>query len=215
VPLFFEILVRGRWAPEAVQVRWHQEPFELEPEVGSAAAAALAALADRGSPSHDSVAARVCRYSAVNGTLTLELQPITWSARLVEGGASDSLSAILLVRDTRGRWLAGRRAGWLGSWPGRWMLGAAGGVDAGEHPVETLARELREEWNVQPEALSVRGLARLPSGMVWLVGQCLVPAGVDPTPNDEHDDWAWWPPVHGSWPPEASALARELAALFG
>ena len=82
-------------------------------------------------------------YREVDGRLELDLQPLRWALRLVEGDASGSVSALCVTRDADGRWLAGRRAPWLASWAGRWTLGAGGAVDVGESPVETLARELR------------------------------------------------------------------------
>ena len=63
-----------------------------------------------------------------------------------------------------GRWLAGRRASWLATWPGRWALGA-GGVDRA--PARTRrtrsARELREEWSVVAERITVEALVCLPA----------------------------------------------------
>ena len=96
-----------------------------------------------------------------DGRLTLHLQPTRWALRLVEGDASLSVAALCVTRAADGRWLAGRRAPWLSSWPGRWALGAGGAVDVGESPVDTLTRELREEWSVAPERVRVRG-ARAP-----------------------------------------------------
>ena len=92
-----------------------------------------------------------------------------WSLRL-GGDAVDSISALCVVRDAEGRWLAGRRAAWVATWAGRWALGAGGSVEVGENPAETLARELEEEWSVVPERLTVEALIRIPSGLVLLVG---------------------------------------------
>ncbi len=79
--------------------------------------------------------------------------------------AGDSLSALCIVRDAEGGWLAGRRA--IGtSWAGRWALGAGGSVEVDENPTDTLARELEEEWSVQPERLQVEALIRLTNRMV-------------------------------------------------
>ena len=80
-----------------------------------------------------------------------------WALRLLPGGAAQSLSAMCVVRTADGRWLAGRRAAWLATWAERWALGAAGSVEVGENPAETLVRELDEEWSVTPERLSRRG----------------------------------------------------------
>ena len=47
-----------------------------------------------------------------------------------------------------------------GTWPGRWALGAGGAVEVGENPVDTLARELAEEWSLVPDRLTVEALIR-------------------------------------------------------
>ena len=106
-------------------------------------------------------------------------QPMRWSLRLGED-AADSLSALCVVRDAEGRWLAGRRAAWVATWPGRWALGAGGSVEVGEHPVETLPRELHEEWSLVPDELTVEALIRIPSGMVMLVGLARVSRRLGP-----------------------------------
>ena len=119
--------------------------------------------------------------------------PAVGVVRLVEGDASLSVAALCVTRSADGRWLAGRRAPWLSSWPGRWALGAGGAVDVGESPVDTLTRELDEEWSVAPERVQVEALVRLPHRLVMLVGQAWLPEGAEVTPDHEHDDYAWWP----------------------
>ena len=108
--------------------------------------------------------------------MELALQPARWSLRL-GGDALDSISALCVVRDAEGRWLAGRRAAWVATWAERWALGAGGSVEVGEHPAETLARELEEEWSVVPEALTAEGLVRIPSGLVLFVGMATLAPG--------------------------------------
>ena len=111
----------------------------------------IAALRERGSPSHDGLGARLASY-AVNGAgLRLELQPARWALRLAPD-ARDSMTVLCVVRGADGRWLAGRRADWVASWAGRWALGAGGSVEVNEDPVTTLSRELEEEWSVAPSA---------------------------------------------------------------
>ncbi|MEA2323360.1 MAG: 8-oxo-dGTP diphosphatase, partial [Solirubrobacteraceae bacterium] len=132
---------------------------------------------------------------------------------LVDGDASRSVTALCMTRDAAGRWLAGRRAPWLASWAGRWALGAGGAVDVGESPVDALARELREEWSVEPERLEVEVLLRLPHDLVMLVGTAWLSAGAEVSPDAEHDAYAWWPADVDAWPPEADDDLRRMARL--
>lgn len=206
------VLARGPWPPAAIAVSWLDEPYRPAREASDAADAAIAALRERGSPSHDGFGARLAGYrTAAEGRLELELQPARWALRLVGDLAVRSLSAQCAVRDTEGRWLAGRRAPWLATWAGRWALGAGGAVEVGEHPADTLARELEEEWSVTPERLSVEALVALPSGLVMVVGIARLAPGAQPVPDAEHDDLAWWPADPGRWPPEAGEELRRMA----
>src|SRR5262249_32696940 len=147
------ILARGPWPPDRVSGRWSEGDYEASPEKVAAADRAIADLLDRGSPAHDGVAARLSSYEVVDGELRLGLQRMRWALRLIDG-ASGALSVLCVVRDADGRWLAGRRAGWVATWAGEWALGAGGAVDAGEEPAGALARELAEEWSVVPERLA-------------------------------------------------------------
>jgi 8-oxo-dGTP diphosphatase len=208
------LLARGPWDPDDVDVHWSDEPYAAPPERAEAADAAIAALRDRGSPSHDGVAARLVSYDAGDNRLTLHLQPARWALRLVEGDACLSLSALCVTRDAGGRWLAGRRAAWLSSWPGRWALGAGGAVDVGESPVQTLTRELHEEWSVAPERVRGEALIRLPHDLVMFVGQAWLPDGAKVTPDHEHDAYAWWPADPQAWPDEADEPLRRMAGLL-
>src|SRR5215218_8595741 len=209
-----DILARGPWSADQVDVRWSEEHYAPPPERAAAADAAIAALRERGSPSHDGLAARLVDFEADGDRLRLELQPVRWALRLVEGDASRSVAGLLLTRDSAGRWLAGRRAPWLSSWAGRWALGAGGAVDVGESPVHTLARELREEWSVVPERLQVEALVRLPHDLVMVVGSAWLADGAQVTPDDEHDEYAWWPPDVRDWPAEAHDELRQIPALL-
>jgi 8-oxo-dGTP diphosphatase len=208
------ILARGPWSPDRVRATWRAEPYEPPADKTAAADAAIAGLSDRGSPSHDGVAARLARFEAGDDCLALELQPMRWSLRLVEDDASASLAVLCVTRDAEGRWLAGRRAAWVASWAGRWALGAGGAVDVGEDPVGALARELEEEWSVVPDDLRVEALLALPHQMVMLVGQAWLAPGSRIRRDHEHDAHAWWPPEIDDWPAEADEPLRRMARLL-
>jgi 8-oxo-dGTP diphosphatase len=208
------ILARGPWAVEEVGVRWHEDAFEPDAEKVRAADEAITALRERGSPSHDGVAARFVDFQESDEGIVIELQPTRWALRLVDGDASASIAALCVVRDGDGRWLAGRRAAWLSTWPQRWALGAGGAVDIGESPVQTLTRELQEEWSVEAERVRGEALVRLPHNLVMFVGMAWLPAGAEVIPDDEHDEFAWWPSDIEAWPEEASEPLRAMAALL-
>jgi 8-oxo-dGTP pyrophosphatase MutT (NUDIX family) len=208
-----EILARGPWALEEVSVQWREDHFEASREHVAAADAAIRELQQRGSPSHDGVAARLVGFRANDDGLAIELQPLRWALRLVDGDASHSVAALCVTRSADGRWLAGRRAPWVASWAGRWALGAGGAVDLGENPGDTLVRELTEEWAVAPERVRGEALIRLPHDLIMFVGQAWLPAGVDTmvTPDDEHDEFAWWPADVADWPAEAGETLARMA----
>ena len=88
-------------------------------------------------------------------------------------------------------------------------------MDLGESPADTLSRELREEWQLEPERLSVEALLGLPNGIAMLVGLATVADAADPVPDHEHDDWAWWPADIDRWPAEADERLKLMAALLG
>ncbi len=208
------LLARGPWRPDQVEAVWRDDPFEVSPELGRLADGAVERLRERGSPAHDGMATRLAAWDAGGDALRLELQPVRWALRLLDD-ASDSLTALCVVRSRNGRWLAGRRAGWVSSWANRWALGAGGAVDLGETPVDTLTRELHEEWCLEPEDLSVEALIVLPNQLNMLVGLATVPDGCEPVPDAEHEEWAWWPADPADWPAEADERLRLMAALLG
>jgi 8-oxo-dGTP diphosphatase len=209
-----QVLARGPWPLEEVKAGWLAEHYEPSSEDSAAADAAIKALQDRGSPSHDGVAARLVSYtqSSEDG-LALQLQPQRWALRLIPGNASQSVAALCVTRAADGRWLAGRRASWVASWAGRWALGAGGAVDFEENPADTLVRELAEEWSVQPERVRAEALVQLPQGLVMFIGQAWLAEGADEQvkPDDEHDQFAWWPREIEQWPAEAEAPLRLMA----
>ena len=156
------------------------EHFEPSPAATAAADAAVAALAERGSPSHDGLGARLVGPRASARTARLDDRP---AARALVAAARRGRRvglgrrAVRRARQRRAAGSPGRRAAWLASWPGRWALGAGGAVDVGENPVDTLVRELREEWAVAPERVQAEALVLLPHEMVMFVGQAWLPAG--------------------------------------
>jgi 8-oxo-dGTP diphosphatase len=208
------ILARGHWPAERVHARWREEHYEPPAHLAEAADEAIEALRERGSPSHDGLSARLVDHSEEDGDLLLELQPMRWALRLVEGDASGSMAALTVTRAADGRWLAGRRASWLSSWPGRWALGAGGAVDLGESPAQTLTRELREEWSVDAAELTVEALVRLPHQLVMMVGLAWLPDGAEVSMDPEHDAYAWWPADVADWPDEADEPLRRMATLL-
>jgi ADP-ribose pyrophosphatase YjhB (NUDIX family) len=182
--------------------------------VSEAADVAIDALRRRGSPSYDGLAARLADWETDGERLRLELQPVRWALRLVSEHAAGSLSVLCLVRAADGSWLAGRRAGWLATWAGRWALGAGGSVEVDEDPTAALTRELLEEWSVEPVRLQIEALIQLPSELVLLVGQAWLPDGATVSPDHEHDEYAWWPADVQRWPQEADEPLRRLGALL-
>ena len=209
-----DILARGHWPADRVRARWLVEPYEPPEQQAEAADAAITALRERGSPSHDGLSARLVGFAEQGDELVLDLQPVRWALRLVQGDASQSMAALTVTRSADGRWLAGRRAPWLSSWPGRWALGAGGAVDIGESPGQTLVRELREEWAVAPASLSVEALIRLPHQLVMVVGLAWLPDGAEIEMDDEHDAYAWWPADVADWPDEADEPLRRMATML-
>jgi 8-oxo-dGTP diphosphatase len=208
------ILARGPWRTDQVETRWRDDRFEPADELAAQADAAIAELEDRGSPSHDGLAARLAAFESAERSLTIELQPMRWALRLAGEDALGSLSVLCAVRSADGRWLAGRRAGWVATWAGRWALGAGGSVEVGEDPVRALSRELKEEWSVIPETLTVEALVCLPNRMAMLIGQAWLADGAEVRRDHEHDEHAWWPRDPATWPPEADPPLRRLASLL-
>ena len=208
-----EILARGPWALEQVRAHWQPGHYQPSQENSDAADAAIKGLRERGSPSHDGMAARLVDFRQDADGLAMELQPLRWALRLVAGDASRSVAALCVTRSADGRWLAGRRAPWVASWAGRWALGAGGSVDLGENPADTLVRELGEEWGVSPERVRGEALVRLPHQLVMFVGQAWIAENDEAavTPDHEHDAFAWWPREIDEWPPEAGAALSRMA----
>lgn len=198
---------------DQISASWRDRHYVPTADQTEAADAAIRGLQERGSPSHDGVAARLVDYHQDGKGISIELQPLRWALRLVAGDASESMAALCVTRAADGRWLAGRRAPWVSSWAGRWALGAGGAVDLGESPAHTLVRELEEEWAVVPERVRGEALLRLPHKLVMFVGQAWLAEGVEETvtPDHEHDEFAWWPSEIDAWPPEAGEALALMA----
>jgi len=214
MPLTPGLLARGPWTPDQVEDHWRERPFEPPGLASEAADAAIDALRARGSPAHDGFSARLVSFEARGGRLVLELEPIRWALRLNHTDAAQSMAATCVVRAHDGRWLAGRRAGWLATWSGRWALGAGGAIDRGENPAHTLGRELLEEWSVEPERITVEALVCLPNQLVMMIGLAWLREGAEVVPDAEHDMFAWWPAEPERWPDEADAPLRAVATML-
>jgi 8-oxo-dGTP diphosphatase len=208
------ILARGPWPVEQVRTTWSESPYEPTLEKVAAADQAIAELKARSSPSYDGLAGRLQSFTVVNGELRLVLQEMRWALRLLREDASGALSVLCVVRDAEGRWLAGRRAEWVATWAGMWALGAGGAVDAGEDPALALARELSEEWSVEPERLAVEALIAGPNDAVMLIGQAWLAPGAEVVRDPEHDAHAWWPADPAEWPEESHPQLRRMATLL-
>jgi 8-oxo-dGTP diphosphatase len=68
---------------------------------------------------------------------------------------------------------------------------------------------------VRPERLRVEALIRIDNGMVMLVGQAWLPDGASVQPDEEHDEFAWWPSDVERWPDQADSPLRGIGALLG
>ncbi|MEO8291442.1 MAG: NUDIX domain-containing protein [Gaiellaceae bacterium] len=100
-----------------------------------------------------------------------------------------------LVLDDEGRILLARRAGD----PGRGLWDLLGGfMDEGERPLETLARELREETGVEIEPLDFFGAwpDRYGDDGIWTINLYWTARIVvgDPEPADDVAEVAWFRP---------------------
>ncbi len=138
--------------------------------------------------------------------------------------------AIFVTRRGRSEGLIAHRSPAQGAY---WHT-IAGGIEAGEPPLEAAARELAEETGLTgvelhtgdtvveyAYALSEEPPDRstlYPDGLVEVRVHCFVadaPDGWEPTLDWEHDDHRWFPPEEAAarlhWPETADALRRLLA----
>ncbi|MDO9355829.1 MAG: NUDIX hydrolase, partial [Solirubrobacteraceae bacterium] len=100
------ILAHGHWTAEQVTTDWLTDEYEPTAEQSRIADEKIAALAERGSPSHDGVAARFVDLTPTDDGVTITLQPTRWALRLVDGDNGGALSALCIVRRADGAWLA-------------------------------------------------------------------------------------------------------------
>ena len=207
------LLARGPWPLDQVDAHWREDAFEPPAEHAAAADAAIAALRDRGSPSHDGVAARLVGY-ARRATARCSSSCSPRAGRCASSPGDASASLVGAVRHPRRRRPLARR-------PPRGVAVVAGRAAGRSAPAarstsararrDTLVRELDEEWSVAPERCVAEALVRLPHGMVMFVGQAWLPAGAEVTPDHEHDAHAWWPADPDDWPDEADEPLRRMA----
>ena len=65
-----------------------------------------------------------------------------------------------------------------------------------------------------PQRLTIEALARVPSGLLLLVGMAELASGQQVEMDSEHDAHAWWPPDPADWPPEADGQVRHMGTLL-
>ena len=209
------ILARGHWPAERVRAHWREEHYEPPERHAEAADAAIEALRERGSPSHDGLAARLVAHAEQGDELVLELQPVRWALRLVArrrvalgGGA--------------GRHARGRRT--LARGPARAVaVLVAGALGARCRRRRRHRREPRSHaarascgrsGRSSPASLTVEALVRLPHQLVMVVGLAWLPDGAEIEMDDEHDAHAWWPADVADWPDEADEPLRRMATML-
>ena len=209
-----EVLARGPWPLEQVRAHWREEHFEPSAAHARAADAAIAALQQRGSPSHDGVAARLVEYARGRGrrragAAAAALGACGWSPATRRTASRRTASR---VRPTAAGWPAGARRGSpRGPGAGRWAR-AARSISARTRPTRSCASS-QEEWSVAPARVQGEALLRLPHKMVMFIGQAWLAEGAEDevTPDHEHDAFAWWPREIDEWPPEAGEILPRLA----
>jgi hypothetical protein len=84
----------------------------------------------------------------------------------------------------------------------------------GENPADTLVREAREEWSVEPVRVQAEALVRLPHKLIMFVGMAWLAEDADVVADAEHDAHAWWPADVSRWPPEADEALRRMGTLL-
>ena len=177
----------------------------------AAADAAIAALRERGSPSHDGLAARLADFRAARRPGARAAAGALVAAAGRQRRDAQRLGAVRRAR-RRGPLARGAPRGVarvLGRAAGR--SAPAGAVEVGEQPVDAMTRELEEEWSVAPARLSVEALAG--AERAGLPRRARVAAGgrrgraattsTTRTPGGR--------PTSSDWPDEADETVRRMA----
>ena len=197
-------------------VRWREDCFEPPPRAGRGRRP-RDRRARRARLAHPRRPRRAARRLARPGATGSSSSCSRCAGRC---GSSITPSALALgaVRRALAPTAAGSPAGaptWVATWAGRWALGAGGAVEVGEDPVETLARELQEEWAVEPERLAVEALvvlpnragdARRPGVAARRAPRSCATTSTTPTPGGR--------PTPRAWPDEAEPSLLRLGTLL-
>lgn len=134
-----------------------------------------------------------------------------------------AVSCVFVCHDGRGRVLLARRSAGARDEPGTWDTGA-GALEHGETFAAAVAREVREEYGVDPlrtETIGVRNILRGEPVSHWVAvvhGVEVDPAGVRIGEPHKFDDLGWFPPdalpapLHSQLPQTLALFSDWLAA---
>ena len=160
-------------------------------------------LQDRGSPSHDGVAARLVDYRAARRAASRSscsrcAGRCGWSPATPPRAWPRCASP---ARPTGAGWPGGARRG-SPRGPAAGRSARAARSTSARTPPRRWCASCSEEWAVAPERVRGEALLRLPHRLVMFVGQAWLAEGADEavTPDHEHDAFAWWPSEIDDWP---------------
>ena len=210
------ILARGRWALEQVEAAWLATPYEPPARATDAADAAISALRERGSPAHDGLSARLVVLRRRRPSASrLELEPIRWALRL-----DRTRRVAERRRDVRGarqrrplargasRGLARDLVGPLGA---RRRRRRRGRREPGAH---ARARAARGMVGHAPSGSRSRRSCASPSSSSCCSAWPGSRTAREVVPDEEHDEFAWWPAEVDDWPAEADEPLRAMATML-